>query len=208
MTSQKFFILYNMAKETTTDEDKIAIISENFAKIMETLGMDLNDASLKDTPKRVAKMYVQEIFRSLTDKTPPTFTDFDNGTNDYDQIVIVQNVELTSTCEHHFMPIIGKVHIGYIPADKVIGLSKINRAVDYVGRKPQIQERIVRELYELLSPIMGDDIIIIADAVHHCVCTRGPKDKSSSTVNSFAGGRFRTDKSIKDEFYNLLRSKA
>lgn len=185
------------------NQDKIEKVAKNFSEIMETLGMDLTDDSLKDTPLRVAKMYVNEIFSSLT-QDPPKLTKFEN-TDDIDQIVIVKNIVLNSMCEHHFMPILGKVHIGYIPQGKILGLSKFNRVTQFAGAKPQVQERIVQDIFNMLSPVIGEDIIIVAEAEHLCSKVRGPKDPCSSTTTSLANGRFRSDKSIKDEFYNLLK---
>lgn len=185
------------------NQEKIEKIAKNFGEIMETLGLDLTDESLKDTPQRVAKMYVNEIFSSLH-QSQPKLTKFEN-TDDIDQIVIVKNIVLNSMCEHHFMPILGKVHIGYIPNGKILGLSKFNRVTQFAGAKPQVQERIVQDIFKMLSPVIGEDIIIVAEAEHLCSKVRGPKDACSSTTTSLANGRFRTDKSIKDEFYNLLK---
>lgn len=186
----------------TKNSDKIDLIEAKFAEIMEILGLDLTDDSLKDTPRRVAKMYVNEIFSGITAQVPK-LTTFDNKQG-IDQIVIVKDIVLNSMCEHHFMPIVGKVHIGYIPSGKVLGLSKFNRVVQHVGSKPQLQERILQEIHEILSEVLGSDIIIVAEAIHFCSCMRGPKDMSSATITSLADGMFRHDKSVKDEFFKLL----
>lgn len=183
-------------------QQKIDSIARSFSDIMQTLGLDLSDESLKDTPQRVAKMYVNEIFKSL-DMEKPKLTFFDNAQG-IDQIVIVKNIILHSMCEHHFMPIVGRVHIGYIPDGKVLGLSKFNRAVQFAGARPQLQERIVQDIFDIISPVIGSDIIIIAEAEHFCSKLRGPKDECSTTKTSLAYGRFREDASIKQEFYNLL----
>lgn len=193
-----------MEHKTKKQEESIVAIEFHFAEIMKALGLDIGNDSLKNTPKRVAKMLVTETCSSLfTDK--PNLTTFENSSEQIDQIVIVRDIQLNSLCEHHFMPIVGKVHIGYMPSDKIIGLSKMNRITQYVGSRPQVQERIVSDIYKELSPIIGENIIIVAEAVHFCSCARGPRDTSSSTVTSFAGGVFRDEKSIKDEFFNLLK---
>lgn len=183
--------------------EKIEKIKNHFAGIMETLGLDLTDDSLKNTPERVAKMYVNELFKGLVDDVPK-LTAFAN-TEGIDQIVIVDTIDMRSVCEHHFMPIVGKVKIGYIPNGKVLGLSKFNRVVQHVAAKPQLQERIVQQIFDILQEVIGEDIIIVANATHFCSCMRGPRDISSQTVTSLANGRFRTDKSVKDEFFNLIR---
>jgi GTP cyclohydrolase I len=188
-------------KELTND-NRVEKIAEHFKEIMLLLGLDLQDDSLKDTPLRVAKMYVNEIFSGLFTEQPK-LTSFEN-TKGIDQIVIVKNIEMTSVCEHHFMPIVGKVHIGYIPDGKVLGLSKFNRVVQYVSARPQLQERILQDIHGILTPQLGENIIIVAEAVHFCSCMRGPKDMSSATVTSLATGMFRYDKSVKDEFFKLL----
>lgn len=183
---------------------KIDKIAEHFAEIMKTMGLDLEDDSLKDTPRRVAKMYVTEICRGLFTE-PPKMTSFEN--KGYDQIVVVRDIELFSLCEHHFVPIVGKAHIGYIPNEKVLGLSKLNRTVQYFSARPQLQERIVKEVADYIADaVETEDIIVVTECTHFCSCSRGPRDSTSSTVASFASGRFRTEESIKNEFYKMIGS--
>ncbi len=171
---------------------------------METLGLDLEDDSLKGTPYRVAKMYVKEIFSGLNPKNKPYISTFDNKYN-YNKMLIEKNIEFESSCEHHFLPIRGKAHVGYISSGKVIGLSKINRIVQYYGKRPQVQERLtVQILKELQSALNTDSVIVILDADHLCVSTRGVGDKSSSTVTIEYGGVFKNEKE-KEYFLRLCQ---
>jgi GTP cyclohydrolase I len=186
-----------------TDEEKIEIIQDCFAVIMETLGLDLNDDSLKGTPYRVAKMYVKEIFSGLDPKNKPSVSVFDNK-YDYNKLLIEKNITLRSSCEHHFLPISGVAHVGYISTGKVIGLSKINRIVDYFGRRPQVQERMTVQIYnELRKELNTDHVIVVIDAEHMCVSARGIKDSNSSTVTMEYGGKF-SESSYRNEFLRLL----
>ena len=186
-----------------SDEEKIVIIQDCFAVIMETLGLDLNDDSLKGTPYRVAKMYVQEIFSGLNPANKPQVSVFDNK-YEYNKMLIEKNIRLGSTCEHHFLPITGLAHVAYISSGKVIGLSKINRIVDYYAKRPQVQERMTVQVYNALKEELNtEDIIVVMDAEHLCVSARGNKDNSSSTVTMEYGGKF-NKASHRDEFLRLI----
>ena len=186
-----------------SDEEKIEIIQDCFAVIMKTLGLDLKDDSLKGTPYRVAKMYVKEIFSGLDPKNKPKVSVFENK-YDYNKMLIEKNITLRSSCEHHFLPISGVAHVGYISSGKVIGLSKINRIVDYFGRRPQVQERMTVQIYEeLKNELDTEHVMVVIDAEHLCVSARGIKDNSSSTVTMEYGGKF-NESSYRDEFLRLI----
>jgi GTP cyclohydrolase IA len=173
-----------------SDEEKIKIISGHFREIMLTLGLDLTDDSLKGTPKRVAKMYVKEIFSGLDPKNKPDIKLFDNKYN-YSQMLVEKNITLYSNCEHHFVPIIGKAHIAYISSGKVIGLSKLNRIVQYFAQRPQVQERLTVQISNELKKILEtEDVAVVIDAAHLCVSSRGIKDTSSSTITAEYSGKF------------------
>lgn len=173
-----------------SDDDKIRLLTEKFREVMEILGLDLTDDSLKGTPKRVAKMYVEEIFSGLDPLKKPLPTLFEN-TYKYNQMLVEKNITLQSTCEHHFVPIMGKAHVAYISSGKVIGLSKLNRIVDYYARRPQVQERLTIQIAEELKEILQTrDVAVIIDAEHLCVQSRGIKDRSSSTITSSFHGKF------------------
>lgn len=188
--------------------DKIDIIESRFRDIMITLGLDLNDDSLMDTPKRVAKMFVNEIFWGLDYESFPKCTTVDNKMN-YDEMVVERNVNVQSNCEHHFVIIDGLATVGYIPNHKVLGLSKINRIVEYFSKRPQIQERLTEQVYHALQYILGtDNIAVVIDAQHYCVKSRGVEDTNSSTVTSKLGGVFKTDSTVRAEFISLARGKA
>jgi len=187
-----------------TDEEKIDKIAGSFAEIMDTLGLDLSDDSLKDTPLRVAKMYVQEVFRGLNPANKPDVTLFENKYQ-YGKMLIERNITLYSNCEHHFVPVYGKAHVAYFSTGKVIGLSKLNRLVDYYARRPQVQERMTIQILNELKSVLGtEDVAIIVDAVHHCVCSRGVQDVNSSTVTIEYSGKF-LNEAVKREFLTLLR---
>ncbi|HLU93949.1 MAG TPA: GTP cyclohydrolase I FolE [Membranihabitans sp.] len=187
-----------------SDGDKIDIIADKFADIMETMGLDLNDDSLKGTPYRVAKMFVQEIFYGLDPANKPHMSLFDNKFQ-YDKFIIEKDITVKSTCEHHFLPIIGKAHVGYMSRGKVIGLSKINRIVDYYARRPQVQERLTRQILEELKETLNtDDVIVVVDAKHFCVTTRGIQDEESSTITLDYSGQF-SDKKTRMEFLSLVQ---
>lgn len=186
-----------------SDEEKMNKISFHFREIMETLGLDLTDDSLKGTPDRVAKMYVQEIFSGLNPAAKPKVALFDNKYK-YNQMLVEKNISFYSNCEHHFVPIYGKAHVAYISSGTVIGLSKLNRIVNYFAKRPQVQERLTMQIAQELQRILGtEDVAVIIDARHLCVSSRGIKDESSSTVTSFYGGKFSSD-SKKEEMMKYV----
>lgn len=186
-----------------SDNEKIEIIEGHFKQIMETLGLDLNDDSLKGTPYRVAKMFVKEIFNGLNPANKPEIKVF-NNTYKYGEMLVEKNISLKSSCEHHFLPIVGKVHVAYISSGEVIGLSKINRIVDYYGRRPQVQERLTRQIAaEIKNVLNTNDVAVIIDAKHMCVSFRGIEDDTSSTITSEFSGKFK-DESTKQEFLKYI----
>jgi GTP cyclohydrolase I len=186
------------------DELKIELIQKHFKEIMHILGLDLNDDSLKGTPNRVAKMFVKEVFSGLNPTNKPQVKLFENKYQ-YNEMLIEKNITLYSYCEHHFVPIIGKVHVAYISNGQVIGLSKINRLVEYYAKRPQVQERLTNQIGEALKEaLQTNDVAVIIDAVHLCVASRGIKDTSSSTITSFYSGKFEEEK-VKAEFINLVK---
>ena len=188
-----------------SNNEKKEIIAEHFRAIMETLGLDLNDDSLMGTPYRVAKMYVEEIFHGLNPENKPKIALFENKYQ-YNEMLVEKNITFYSNCEHHFVPIIGKAHIAYISSGKVIGLSKINRIVDYYARRPQVQERLTNQIGNELKDILEtEDVAVVIDAKHLCVSSRGIKDDTSSTTTSFYSGKFKSS-SAKKEFQNYLIS--
>jgi GTP cyclohydrolase IA len=176
-----------------TEEQKIEIITDYVKGILHTLGMDLNDDSLKDTPKRVAKMYVQEIFSGLNPDNKPDIKLFENKYR-YSQMLVEKDISVYSTCEHHLVPIMGKAHVAYISNGEVIGLSKINRIVKYYSKRPQVQERLTRQIAEELKrTLKTDDVAVVIDATHLCVVSRGVEDVNSSTVTAELSGQFKKD---------------
>lgn len=187
-----------------TKEEKIDIIKDDVRHIMETLGLDLSDDSLKGTPLRVAKMYVQELFGGLNPDIKPKASTFQNKYK-YGEMLVEKNINVYSTCEHHLLPIVGKAHLAYISNGTVVGLSKMNRIVDYFARRPQVQERltiqIVREMQKVLNT---DDVACIIDAKHLCVNSRGIRDIDSSTVTAEFGGKFQ-EKEVKREFLDYIK---
>jgi GTP cyclohydrolase I len=186
-----------------SDEEKMDIIAGHFKEIMLTLGLDLTDDSLKGTPKRVAKMYVQEIFSGLDPKNLPKVALFDNKYK-YNEMLVEKNITFYSNCEHHFVPIIGKAHVAYISGGKVIGLSKINRIVQHFAKRPQVQERLTVQIANYLKEVLEtEDVAIVIDAAHMCVSSRGIKDQTSSTVTSHFGGAFRSEQK-KNEFLHYV----
>lgn len=186
-----------------SDAEKIAKIEKNFAEIMETLGLDLNDDSLSGTPRRVAKMYVNEFFSGLNPEKSPKATVFDNKFK-YNQMLVEKNINVISNCEHHFLPILGKAHVAYISNGKVIGLSKINRIVEYYGQRPQVQERLTRQIINALKTALNtEDVAVVVDTKHLCVTTRGIKDQDSSTVTMEYSGRF-LQKEVREEFLKYI----
>jgi len=179
-----------------SDEEKKEKISMLFEEIMDVMGLDLTDDSLKGTPDRVAKMYIEEIFSGLNPENKPKVALFDNKYQ-YNQMLVEKNITFYSNCEHHFVPIIGKAHIAYISSGKVIGLSKLNRIVQYYAKRPQVQERLTNQIANELKDILEtDDIAVIIDAKHLCVSSRGIKDDTSATVTSYYGGVFNTSEKI------------
>jgi len=181
-----------------SDEEKKDRIAGHFAEIMKTLGMDLHDDSLKGTPDRVAKMYVDEIFSGLKPENKPEATLFSNQYQ-YKQMLVEKNITLFSTCEHHFVPIIGVAHVAYIPSGKVIGLSKLNRIVQYYSKRPQVQERLTNQIaHELRKVLNTEDVAVIIDSKHLCVSSRGVEDHSSSTVTTYYGGKFKFPEKISE----------
>ena len=188
-----------------SDDEKIKAIEKHFTKIVDELGLDLNDDSISGTPYRVAKMYVKEIFSGLSPDNKPKISLFENKYN-YNKMLIEKNINLNSTCEHHFLPITGKAHVSYISSGKLIGLSKLNRIVNYYSQRPQVQERLTIQIYDELKKVLDtDSVMVVIEAKHMCVSARGIKDYSSSTVTEMYGGDFNIYNK-RDEFYKLLNS--
>ena len=186
-----------------SDADKMKNIEKHFHAIMDEMGLDMTDDSLKGTPHRVAKMFIQEIFSGLNPDNKPKISVFDNSYQ-YDKMLVEGNINFNSTCEHHFLPIIGKAHIGYVSSGKVIGLSKLNRIVDYYSRRPQVQERLIMRIFNELKTVLDtDDVIVVMEAKHLCVSSRGIKDESSYTSTIQYGGIF-NEKENRNDFFNLL----
>jgi len=183
-----------------SDGAKIEAIASKFREIMEIMGLDLTDDSLSGTPHRVAKMYVQEIFAGLNPANHPDVKTFDNVYG-YDHMLVERNITLNSTCEHHFLPIVGVAHVAYIPEGKVVGLSKLNRIVDHYAKRPQVQERLSRQVLKALQEILGtQNVAVVMDAKHLCVSSRGIQDEGSSTVTASYGGLFETAPDVRAEF--------
>jgi GTP cyclohydrolase IA len=187
-----------------SEKDKIETISFHFRKIMEALGLDLDDDSLKDTPSRVAKMYVTEMFSGLEQNNFPGISVF-NNTYRYSEMLVEKDIQVHSCCEHHFLPFAGKAHVAYFPADKVIGLSKLNRIVKYFSSRPQVQERLTMDIANRLKEILQtEDIAVMIEARHFCVAARGVEDASSATITSHFGGKFNHTKN-KRSFYAAVK---
>lgn len=185
------------------DDVKIELIEKHFRHIMEIMGLDLTDDSLKGTPKRVAKMYIKEVFSGLDPKNKPNIALFDNKYK-YDQMLVEKDISVFSNCEHHFVPIYGKAHVAYISSGKVIGLSKLNRIVEYYSKRPQVQERLTVQIAnELKQALQTEDIAVVIDAKHMCVQSRGIRDTGSSTVTAYYGGKFE-EEATKKEFLTYL----
>jgi GTP cyclohydrolase I len=186
-----------------SEDEKIAAIEERFAEIMDILGLDLTDDSLRGTPKRVAKMYVKEIFNGLNPANKPKMALFENKYK-YNEMLVEKNISFYSNCEHHFVPIMGKAHIAYISNGTVVGLSKLNRLVDYFAKRPQVQERLTMQIAKELQKDLGtDNVAVLIDAKHLCVASRGVEDDTSSTVTAFYGGKFKDEK-VREEFLRYL----
>ena len=186
-----------------SDAEKIEKIQENVREILTTLGMDLTDDSIQGTPKRVAKAFVNELFSGLNPENKPQLSTFDN-TYKYGEMLVEKNIVVYSTCEHHLLPIIGRAHIAYISKGQVIGLSKMNRIVDYFAKRPQVQERLTMQVVQALQEALGtQDVACVIDAKHLCVNSRGVRDIESSTVTSEFGGKFK-EKDTKREFLDYI----
>ncbi len=187
-----------------TDDQKIELIKKDVTSILTTLGMDLTDDSLKGTPNRVAKMFVKELFGGLNPSKKPSSSTFENHYK-YGEMLVEKNITVYSTCEHHLLPIVGRAHVAYISSGKVIGLSKMNRIVDYFARRPQVQERLTMQIVkELQKALNTDDVACVIDAKHLCVNSRGIKDIESSTVTSEFGGRFKEEQ-MRKEFLGYIQ---
>ncbi len=188
-----------------SEEEKMQKIAEKFQEIMEVLGLDLSNDSLRETPKRVAKMYVKELFRGLSEDAFPKITVIENDMH-YDQMVLVRDINVISLCEHHFVTIHGKAHIAYIPKSGVIGLSKINRIADYFSRRPQVQERLTTQIADCLSHVLKtQDVAVYIQAKHYCVISRGVEDINSETITSDLRGVFKTNPATRKEFLESCR---
>ena len=186
---------------------KIEVIEHQFRQIMETLGLDLTDDSLTETPKRVARMYVNEIFYGLDYDAFPKCTTIENKMA-YNEMIVERNVNVQSNCEHHFVVIDGLATVAYVPKNKVLGLSKINRIVEYFSKRPQVQERLTEQIFHALSFILEtEDVAVMIDAKHYCVAARGVEDTGSSTVTVRLGGGFKTDPAARNEFLSIARMK-
>jgi len=186
-----------------SNEEKIAIIAEHVRGILDTLGMDLTDDSLQGTPMRVAKLYVNEAFGGLHPDRKPSMSTFENSYR-YDEMLVEKNIVVYSTCEHHLLPIVGRAHVAYVSNRKVVGLSKMNRIVDYYAKRPQVQERLTRQVVQALQETLGTkDVACVIDAKHLCVNSRGIRDIESSTVTAEFGGVFQNEDK-KQEFLNYI----
>jgi GTP cyclohydrolase I len=189
-----------------SDAEKISAIEHHFESIMNIMGLDLTDDSLKGTPHRVAKMYITEIFQGLNPANKPKMALFENKYK-YNEMLVEKNISFYSNCEHHFVPIMGKAHISYISNGQVIGLSKLNRLVQYYAKRPQVQERLTMQIGKDLQQILGtQDVAVVIDAKHLCVASRGVEDDTSSTVTAFYGGAFKQEER-KTEFLRYLELK-
>ncbi|MBL7885659.1 MAG: GTP cyclohydrolase I FolE [Flavobacterium sp.] len=187
-----------------SDDKKIELIKKDVEHILETLGIDLTDDSLKGTPNRVAKMFVKEIFGGLNPNKKPSSSTFENNYK-YGEMLVEKNITLYSTCEHHLLPIVGRAHVAYISNGTVVGLSKMNRIVDYYAKRPQVQERLTMQIVQELQRVLNtEDVACIIDAKHLCVNSRGIRDIESSTVTSEFGGKFKEDK-VKREFLDYIQ---
>ena len=187
-----------------SDKEKMVRIQENVRDILNTLGMDLEDDSLKGTPRRVAKAFVKEIFGGLNPENKPKLSTFENNYK-YGEMLVEKNIMVYSTCEHHLLPIVGKAHVAYISSGRVIGLSKMNRIVDYYAKRPQVQERLTMQVVQALQEALGtQDVACVIDAKHLCVNSRGVRDIESSTVTSEFGGKFK-DQKIRREYLDYIK---
>ena len=188
------------------NKTKIDILEDAFTTIWKTVGMDLNDDSLQETPNRMAKMYINEIYFGLKEENFPKCTTVNNKMK-YNEMVVERNVSVQSNCEHHGVIIDGLATVAYVPKDRVLGLSKINRIVEYFSKRPQIQERLTEQIFHTLQYILDtEDVAVMIDAQHYCVKSRGVEDTGSSTVTSRLGGGFKSDPAVRNEFYSIARS--
>jgi GTP cyclohydrolase I len=188
-----------LPNQEKSEEQKIKLISDHFREIMKIIGLDIEDDSLINTPRRVAKMYIKEIFSGLNPANKPRLTLFDNKYK-YNKMVLEKDITLYSFCEHHFLPITGKAHVAYISSGKIIGLSKLNRLVQYYSSKPQVQEKLTEEIATAIKQALHtEDVAVMIDAVHFCVASRGIKDTNSRTVTSHFSGKFKNEET-KTEF--------
>lgn len=189
------------------DELKMNLIEDKFKDIMEIMGLDLNDDSLSGTPRRVAKMYIKEIFSGLNPANKPKVALFDNKYQ-YNEMLVEKDITFYSNCEHHFVPIIGRAHVAYFSSGKVIGLSKINRIVNYFAKRPQVQERLTVQIANDLKALLEtEDVAVVIDAEHLCVSSRGIQDVNSSTVTAQFHGKFK-EEGVKNEFLSYIHNKA
>ncbi len=187
-----------------SDDDKIESIKKDVEHILNTLGLDLTDDSLKGTPNRVAKMFVKEIFGGLNPAKKPSSSTFENKYK-YGEMLVEKNIVVYSTCEHHLLPIVGRAHVAYISKGRVVGLSKMNRVVDFYAKRPQVQERLTMQIVQELQNVLGTmDVACVIDAKHLCVNSRGIRDIESSTVTLEFGGKFKEDK-VKREFLDYIK---
>ncbi len=188
-----------------TDKERIEDIADHFKEIMKILKLDLSDDSLEGTPLRVGKMFIKELFWGLNPDFFPKCTVVDNKMK-YDEMIVEKCITSMSSCEHHFVTIDGQATVAYIPKEKVLGLSKMNRIVEYFSRRPQIQERLTEQIYHALRYILDtEDVAVVISATHYCVKSRGVEDGSSYTLTSKLGGSFKTDQSLRSEFMSLVR---
>ena len=187
-------------------EEKEEAIAFHFAKIMESLGLDLNHPSLAETPKRVAKMYVEELFYGLDYSQFPNVSFIENDFfEEQGNLILIKDISLKSVCEHHFIPMTGIAHIAYVPSGKILGLSKLNRIVDYFARRPQLQERLNAQIADCISQLLEtDDVAVAVEAKHFCICYRGIQDSTSLTQTHVLRGSFKTDPTLRSEFFKNI----
>lgn len=191
-----------------SDDQKIEVITGHFEKILSTLGLDLRNDSLRETPKRIAKMYVKELFKGLSAENFPKITVIENQMK-YDQMIVIRDVKVISTCEHHFVTIDGRATIAYIPSLKVIGLSKINRIADFFSRRPQVQERLTKQIADCLVRVLDTEHVAVhINAKHYCVISRGVQDSASTTVTSDLRGDFKRKSDTRFEFLSHCSTKS
>lgn len=195
-----------MKKNGLTDDEKIQRIEAHFTEILKTLELDLADDSLKETPKRIAKMYVKEVFSGLNCDNFPKMTTIENRMG-YDQMIVIRQIKSTSTCEHHFVIIDGQATVAYIPREKVIGLSKINRIVKFFSQRPQVQERLTKQIADVLEKVLQTpDVAVFLEAKHYCVAARGIEDTNSTTVTTDLRGAFKNDPKTREEYLRQCRN--